>query len=392
MISIAKLGGAGQASSYYDKADYYTKGQEKADISSKFSGEMAKDLKLEGAIDKKEFTKLLNGITPDGQQLGTTRGGKNEHTPGWDLTFSAPKSLSILALVGNDKALIKAHQASVDSTLKYLEKNILKGRIHASGQTIPVDLKKALFAQFTHTTSRKLDPQLHTHSVLLNMGVDKFGNTRSIDSRAIYDNSMLLGQIYRNELARHAKELGYNVVWDAKKGLFEIGGVDEKLLKNFSKRSEEIRQIASEKGVDSAKDLEKITLATRENKKNISGDEVTNSWDKQVTELNLDPSKLVDSAKEHSKKYENQNAKRNMFGGKFSFKKESIDEKAMFGVQKAVEHLSYYDSAFKEKDLLKEVLLFTREHVGIEKITESLDKLKKEGLVIESNSHEGMLT
>lgn len=386
MISISKLGGSGQAASYYEKADYYTKGEDGVDISSSFQGELAKEFGLEGKVDKEKFVELLDGKTPDGKALGTMRDGKMQHTPGWDLTFSAPKSVSILALVGNDKEVMKAHHNAVANTLMYLERDVLKSRMNTAGYKGEVDVNKALFAKFTHTTSRKLDPQLHTHSVLLNMGRDEFGDLKSIDSRVVYDNAMLLGQIYRNELAKDLSKQGYGIEWDANKGLFEVAGVSKELIEQFSKRREEIEKKAAELGIDGAKGLDKVTVGTRDKKKDIGFQAVVDSWDKQTKELEINPSNIPSIAKEEARKIERQEP-RGMLGNIFKSAHKEYNP-----VEKAVEHLSYYEAAFKEKDVLQEALKFSREKMGYGEIKRALEELKQRGDVIPSRNAKGFIT
>ncbi|MEY8197879.1 MAG: MobF family relaxase, partial [Colwellia sp.] len=386
MISISKLGGSASAASYYDKADYYTKGEDSVDVSSRFTGGLAKEFDLDGPVDKKVFKELLDGKMPNGQKLGTMRNGKKEHTPGWDLTLSAPKSVSILALVGGDKSVLKAHHEAVGKALEYVEKEALKGRMNTSFYKGNIDLDKALFAQFTHTTSRKLDPQLHTHSVLVNAGMDKSGELRSIDSRRFYEASMLTGQIYRNELASSLKKLGYAVEWDAKSGLFEVAGVSKELIDNFSKRRVEITEIAKELGIEGAKGLDAVTVASRETKQDVDSKDVIRSWDEQTKSMDLDPDKLVQEAKQKGKDHDKPS-----WGAYIKEKfipHSTLDQT----VQDAVSQLAHYESAFDKKDVLIQALRFGGGRYSYSDINKTLNSFIKNKSILSSKSVDGMLT
>jgi hypothetical protein len=115
VASVSALSSAGQAASYYEADDYYAEG---GMAPSEWFGESAEKLGLSGEVDREKFAELLEGRVA-GQQLGTTRDGKVEHRPGWDITLSAPKSVSIMAEVAGDKRLIKAHGAAVKVALVF---------------------------------------------------------------------------------------------------------------------------------------------------------------------------------------------------------------------------------------------------------------------------------
>lgn len=136
---------------------------------------------------------MLDGKV-DGQQLGVMKEGALKHKCGWDLTFSAPKSVSLLALVGNDKRLLKAVKEASDETIKYIEKNYAVTRQMKDGRLVKSNEHNVVCASFVHTTSRELDPNAHVHNVLMNMVKREDGQWRSIESRGIYDNSMLFGK------------------------------------------------------------------------------------------------------------------------------------------------------------------------------------------------------
>ncbi|HBT6883792.1 TPA: conjugative relaxase, partial [Klebsiella pneumoniae] len=118
MLSFSQVKSAGSAGNYYtDKDNYYVIGS----MDERWQGKGAEALGLEGKVDKQVFTELLQGKLPDGSDLTRIQDGVNKHRPGYDLTFSAPKSVSMLAMLGGDKRLIDAHNRAVTVALNQVE-------------------------------------------------------------------------------------------------------------------------------------------------------------------------------------------------------------------------------------------------------------------------------
>ena len=125
VATVSALSSAAQAASYYEADDYYAEG---GLAPSEWFGKGAEHLGITGEVDRDQFRAMLEGRIA-GEQLGTTRGGKVEHRPGWDITLSAPKSVSIMAEVAGDKRLIAAHAAAAKVALAYVEKHMASTRI-----------------------------------------------------------------------------------------------------------------------------------------------------------------------------------------------------------------------------------------------------------------------
>lgn len=177
VATISAIGSSSQASSYYEADDYYADGGVSP---SAWQGEGAKQLGLAGEVGRETFRDLLDGKLPDGQQLGTTRAGAVEHRPGWDVTMSAPKSVSIMAEVAGDRRLIAAHDRAVKTALGFAERHAAATRIRADGSVERQATGNLAIASFRHNTSRAQDPQLHTHNVIMNMTRDADGAWRSL--------------------------------------------------------------------------------------------------------------------------------------------------------------------------------------------------------------------
>ncbi|WP_257543357.1 MobF family relaxase [Sphingopyxis sp. DBS4] len=270
VASVSALTSSGQAASYYESAgEYYADGGQSP---SEWQGKGAEELGLSGDVDRDQFRELLDGKVAD-QQLGTTRDGKLEHRPGWDVTLSAPKSVSIMAEVAGDRRLIAAHGAAVKTALAHVESHIAATRIRDGGAVNREATGNLVVASFQHGTSRAQDPQLHTHNVILNATKGEDGTWRSLEPRAIYQLQKQIGAIYRQELALKVRELGYEI--EVGKGsMFEIKGVSPEVMAAFSTRSAEIEAALGERGTsrDDASAAEKQVAALDTRQAKVSAD------------------------------------------------------------------------------------------------------------------------
>lgn len=278
VATIFALKSAAAAASYYENDDYYS---EKGDAPSEWFGKGAAEQGLNGEVDRAAFVQALDGMTADGKQLGTKREGELQHRAGWDMTFSAPKSVSIMAEVAGDRRLFGAHDKAVLAALSYVEEHGAATRIRTGGKVDTVGTGSLTAAVFRHDTSRELDPQLHSHAVILNMTKGSDGNWRSLESRELYRLYMNAGAVYRQSLASEAVRLGYSVD-QGKNSLFELKGVSKELIDAFSTRSKQIQQGLEDRGKtrDTATAQEKgvIALDTRERKKDVDRSQLVETW------------------------------------------------------------------------------------------------------------------
>ena len=167
MLSSSVIKNVGQASHYYNQQDnYYTR--EQGIEQSEWWGKGAEKLSLSGNVDTQTFNQLLLGIMPTGEILGKRVGGSIQHRPGWDLTFSAPKSFSILALIGGDTRLLEAHRQAVCVALYHIERSCGQARIQTPDGIAYQNTKNLVAALYHHDLSRAEDPH-HTHCVIMNM-------------------------------------------------------------------------------------------------------------------------------------------------------------------------------------------------------------------------------
>ena len=306
MLSTSPLSSGHAASGYYRSEGYYIAGSPEAEHSAIYHGKGAVDAGLEGRVNDDTFTALLDGQTPDGRVLGRYRGGEREHRAGLDLTFSAPKSVSIAALVGGDTRIIAAHTEAVKTALDYAEAHLIQTRRTVNGELTRETGGKIIAGVFQHDTSRALDPQLHSHAVITNVIKDRAGTYRSMSNEKFFEHgridgrvstTLFLGQLYRNALAEKLEELGYQTE-GRDQGLFELKGIPQDLIDQFSKRRQEILDSLKERGMKpNSFNSQLAALATRAAKQPVERAELRAAWDAEVKALGIDLPKVMEEAR-----------------------------------------------------------------------------------------------
>jgi len=278
MLSISPpMKGAGQGDYYLELAqeDYYTKGGEPPGT---WYGQGAEALGVEGQVGEAELKNLLNGYSKNGSEKLVQNAGSEDRQSGWDLTFSAPKSVSSLWAVSDPetrKLIQESQEAAVKAGLDYIQEEAGITRRGKGGQQI--EDAKLTFATFEHGTSRAQDPQLHTHALALNIGVREDGTTGSIRSSDIFEQKMAAGAVYRAELSYQLEQkLGLETERD--KSFFQVSGVPKELNDEFSKRRKEIESELEDGGFSGAKASKVAALNTRGKKGHIPREELFESW------------------------------------------------------------------------------------------------------------------
>ncbi|RLM11820.1 conjugative transfer relaxase/helicase TraI [Gibbsiella quercinecans] len=287
MMSIGSVKSAGSAGNYYtDQDNYYVIGS----MDERWQGKGAEALGLDGKVDKQVFTNLLKGKLPDGSDLTRMQDGVNKHRPGYDLTFSAPKSVSVMAMIGGDKRLIDAHNQAVAEAVKQVE-TLAATRVMTDGKSETVLTGNLIVAKFNHDTNRNQEPLLHTHAVVINatqngdkwqsLGTDTVGKTGFIEN--VYASQLAFGKIYREVLKPLVETLGYETEVTGKHGMWEMKEVP---VKPFSTRTQEVREAA---GPDaSLKSRDVAALDTRKSKENLDPAEKMVEWVNTLKETGFD--------------------------------------------------------------------------------------------------------
>ena len=278
MLSISAPRGAKGLGKYFEKDDYYL--QEKGE----WQGKMTALLGLPTEVSPEDFKAVMKGKHPTtGEQLRAKKGDKAR--AGLDLTFSAPKSASILAI--GDGRIKDMHDQAVKVTLDYIEKENIQARKQTEKERLTLHTGTALFAKFNHLTSRELDPQLHTHCVLMNLTRTQDGEYKAVHNDSLFPDKNKLGLIYRNAYANLLQKNGFKIeVTDRKNGFFEISGVDESLIKAFSNRREQVIQTVEKwreegkyRDVEEGRLFELAALESRKEKDNtLNKDTLKASW------------------------------------------------------------------------------------------------------------------
>lgn len=270
----------GNAAKYYAQGDYYTKGEEEP---SAWAGKGAERLGLGGdgeGVSQKDLQKILEGKLGAGQKVTWTAGGETNraHRPGWDFTVSAPKSVSVAALVGGDQRIIDAHEKAVDEALSFLERYAV-ARVKEKGVVTHKLTNNLLAAKFQEFTSRAEEANLHTHVVIANATFDEDKTVwRSLDYDGLEKAKKTADQIYKNALAHDLRQKGLDIVADEKTGSFEIAGVSTALISAHSSRSKQIKAYVEKSGDDTSAGKLKATLETRPNKTSTSFAKISAEW------------------------------------------------------------------------------------------------------------------
>ena len=364
MMSVAAVS-AGQAKTYFAK-DYYTAQQQES--ATRWQGKGAEAMGLKGPVRAEAFGKMLDGQLPDGTQLGRINGdGVIEHSAGWDATFSAPKSVSVAALVFGDDRLITAHREAAAEALAYIERECTTARVKVDGEITKEQTGNLVIALIGHDTNRAEEPQLHDHNVIMNMTQTADGQWRSIESKQFYKIQLEAGQMYRSALAMKARELGYTpIVTRSGEGLsFELKEVPAAAIAQFSSRSQAIEAYLSARGLDrktaTAEQKQEAALATRKGKELTGTAELREHWQDQMKALELEmpvspqaPTKRMDTATE-------------------------ADKAVAFAIAK----LSETNSVFAEKDVMKEAEAFSFSKASKADIAAAIESAKAEGSLVD---------
>lgn len=314
MLTISKPLSAGQAQNYHQK-EFTSKEQnywsQRGEITGQWQGQLAERFGLAGAVSAEDFARFSQGQHPkDGEQLVRQRAayeyqdrdGKTvktmEHRAGWDATFSAPKSVSLTALVGGDDRVREAHRESVRVALDELER-YTQARIGGNHQ--PETTGKFAAAKFEHDTARPVDgyaaPQLHTHAIIFNLTERENGQYRAVQPQSLFASQQFATAIYQAELAWRLSQLGYEIT-AGRTGAPEIKGYSQEYLDASSPRSQQIRQYLERTGHTGKEAAEIAAHSTRDRKEIQSLGEVMAAHRRLAAEYGHQAEKVVSAARE----------------------------------------------------------------------------------------------
>jgi conjugative relaxase-like TrwC/TraI family protein len=312
MLTISKALSAGQAQTYHsrefasEQQNYWSRDRQ---AYSEWRGSLASEWGLQGTVSADRFARLSVGQHPDsGEQLVKYQPARTyeneygkeitsaEHRAGWDATFSAPKSVSLTALVGGDFRVRQAHRESVRVALGELERYTQAriGNVH-----LPETTSKFIAATFEHDTARPVDgyaaSQLHTHAVIFNITKRESGQPRALQERSLFQSQRYVTTVYRSELAMRLQRLGYEIE-TGKHGQPEVKGYTQEYLDASSPRRAQIRDHLQEIGRDGAGAAHR----TRDNKELLSPEEVLRRHRELAARFGHQADRVVAQAREHA--------------------------------------------------------------------------------------------
>jgi conjugative relaxase-like TrwC/TraI family protein len=382
----AMTSGAGYAQRHLEHSDYY---DERRKVQGEWQGRGAELLELRGHVTRDQFESVREGLHPEtGEFLRPRHSVDRLNNDGseqskarslYDLTFSAPKSISIQAMVGGDERLIVAHDRAVREALAEAE-NCAATRVRLNGANENRTTGNWIVAAYRHDTSRELDPQLHTHAVTANLTYDGMeGRWKALQASGLYERCAYLTEVYRNALANEVRNLGYDIEQrrDSRgRDLgFEIRGVSEGLLERYSQRSAQ-RDTAIEE-------------FTKENGRRPTDNEVA----VLVRESRAD--KLMEVSTEQLRQQQRARLTSEESHSMEHLRKNSLEHRrnvphemarAADSLQYAKEHLFERRSVVHDHELLTEALRHGRGHLDLRQLRGALEVEQSQGKLIHAGS------
>ncbi len=356
MLTISKPLSATQAQTYHAKEftaaeqNYWKQGDT---VQGEWHGRLTDKFALAGGVGAVEFARLSEGQNPQtGEQLVRhrkvheyqTEDGRTvapvEHRAGWDATFSAPKSVSLTALVGGDERVREAHQQAVNVALNELER-YTQARI---GGNRPAEMTgQFVAAKFQHDTARPVDgyaaPQLHTHVVIFNMTERENGQMRALQERSLFESQSYATAIYQSHLTYQLRSLGYEIE-SGRSGAPEIRGYSQEYLDASSPRRQQIVEAVARSGFSGPEAAQIAAHNTRDGKQILSPSEVMAAHRQIAVEFGNQADKVVAEAlaRRQSQAHERPADERQRqahaaltFARDRSFEREAVmDERAIF--------------------------------------------------------------
>ena len=391
MVTLSKPISAGQAQAYHKeefanaKENYYTEGER---VRGEWQGQLAERWGLHGEVQEQQFARLSEGQHPQtGEQLvrhQTAREYVNdkgatvqsmEHRAGWDATFSAPKSVSLTALVGGDDRVREAHRESVRVALDEMEK-YAQARM---GGNAPAQTTGAwAVAKFEHDSSRPVDgyaaPQLHTHAVVFNVTETADGNTRALQPQELYKTQQYATAVYRSELAAHLQGLGYEIE-RGEHGQPEIKGYSREYLEASSPRRQQIEEHMEAAGRSGAGAAQIAAHQTSDAKQPLSHDEVRAQHQKLASEYGQQPQRVLAEASQRDG---------------VELKPESSQRAAHEGMSYARERGMEREAVADERSLMRDALKHTMGEARLPEIKAEFEKRVADRELIEVPRREGL--
>ena len=380
VATVTRLSAAASTVHYFEADGYYARGDPEHRRASAWHGQGVKALGLRGPVKPQRFEALLAGYVPGtGIRLGRLRDGEHQHRPGVDVTFSAPKSISLEALVyaapRTGARVVCAHDEAVRAALDFIERELLQTRDYdrATGRRPRVKAHGLVAATFRHVASRNLDPQLHTHAVIANVTRNREGAWRSAEFTAIERSKHLIGAVYRHELRARLEAIGYATVPSliGRVPGFEIAGYARALLDAFSTRRRDLLAYLRDRGwAYTPARAQQAALFTRRRKAEPDRRVLAAAWRARARELG--PARSRDAARGRN-------------GA--SRRSPPLNPPSVLSVaQRAVEHLEERRTVLPANDIRAFALAQAQGRYSLHEIDHALFRLHRDGHLIEATA------
>ena len=359
----------GQGETYYRKDDYYLEREGGEDHRLEWSGKLAAELGFSGKAGAEDWKNALNGHFPgeieiQGGSFKDPETGERDRRAGTDFEFSAPKSISIQALVHGDERLIQAHREAVSVAMAALEKEVGVRRGHAGKNWETSGM--GLIGRVTHMTSRSGDPQLHDHVVFLNITKNSDGNYQAMTNDRMMNYQRMVQEVYFEEMAHRLESMGFEIE-SGKYGEPEIKGYTREHIEHFSKRTSDVDAYLMEhfgETRETASPAHKRLAAehSREAKKVREIEGLQKEWERRAKELGAEK---VIPEKERKR-----------------LSPEKRLEIARDSLKFAIEHHTERESAVKEGELIRTALQAGRGKVTSQNMEKAVEEAKASGELI----------
>jgi conjugative relaxase-like TrwC/TraI family protein len=392
MIGLAKISSSGDAARYHDNAlkegpahdradNYYV--DERANLTWQGNGAEIADV-AGNEVTKEQFVeflegRLINPATGELQDLGANGKGEDRRL-GYDFTISAPKSVSVVGILGGDERVVAAHVDANRAAMKWLEEHGAQVRVKdGNGNNVAKATGNLLYATVMHETSRANDPQLHNHNVVVAVTYDQDAEKwRSLTNDELFKLRTDADTIYKAELAKNLRGAGYEIVYRENGTDFDIRGVEGKHLEAFSQRTQQMREALRERGIDpdsaSHQARQTAVLDTRARKVDQDRDYLREIWNEKARQAGLNVSQIVDAARQRGPVVV------------------AEDQLARDGVTRGMKHLGEREQSFKVADLERESVFFSA-GAGIEAVKRAIEERREDRSIVDrAGSGPAMLT
>jgi conjugative relaxase-like TrwC/TraI family protein len=386
MLTISKPLSAGQAQSYHAqefgnaRENYYTEGEQ---IRGEWHGRLAERWGLHSEVREEHFQRLSEGQHPiTGEQLIRRQAAREymnrrgekvsamEHRAGWDATLSAPKSVSLTALVGGDERVRGAHRESVGVALDELERYV-QARI---GGNLPAETTgKWVAAKFEHDSARPVNgyaaPQLHTHAVFFNLTETDDGEAHALQPRELYKTQQYATAVYRSELAYRLKELGYEIE-RGESSQPEIKGYSKEYLEASSPRRQQIQEYLAKENQRGAGAAQIAAHHTREEKLELSHEEMQERHNTMAMQFGNQPERAAEAAREQRERLQEEPGEK------------AIGQAVAYSREKNLER----EAVAEERELLRDALKRSMGDATVAEVKAEFEKRVQSGEFIETSN------